>query len=29
MFWTNYPEMKRSEGFVGDTLRGVGWLLEG
>ncbi|KAF2438510.1 alpha/beta-hydrolase [Karstenula rhodostoma CBS 690.94] len=27
MFWTNYPEMKRSKEFVEDTLRGVRWLL--
>ncbi|KAH5581022.1 hypothetical protein HBI24_135800 [Parastagonospora nodorum] len=28
MFWTNYPEMEESRRFVGDTLRGVKWLLE-
>jgi acetyl esterase/lipase len=28
MFWTNYPELVESERFVGDTLRGVRWLLE-
>ena len=28
MFWTNYPEVERSGEFVGDTLRGVRWLLE-
>ncbi|KAJ4356666.1 uncharacterized protein N0V89_004702 [Didymosphaeria variabile] len=28
MFWTNYPEMKRSMEFVEDTLNGVRWLLE-
>lgn len=28
MFWTNYPEMEESEGFVADTLKGVKWLLE-
>ncbi|KAL5386851.1 hypothetical protein DPSP01_003869 [Paraphaeosphaeria sporulosa] len=28
MFWTNYPEMERSKGFVEDTLKGVRWLLE-
>ncbi|KAF2677450.1 alpha/beta-hydrolase [Lentithecium fluviatile CBS 122367] len=29
MFWTNYPELKRSTEFVRDTLQGVRWLLEG
>lgn len=28
MFWTNYPEMKKSKEFVEDTLSGVKWLLE-
>jgi acetyl esterase/lipase len=28
MFWTNYPECEESKKFVGDTLRGVKWLLE-
>jgi acetyl esterase/lipase len=28
MFWTNYPELQRSEEFVRDTLSGVKWLLE-
>ncbi|KAF2853990.1 alpha/beta-hydrolase [Plenodomus tracheiphilus IPT5] len=28
MFWTNYPELEESKRFVGDTLRGVKWLLE-
>ncbi|KAK5171505.1 uncharacterized protein LTR77_004650 [Saxophila tyrrhenica] len=28
MFWTNWPEMERSKGFVRDTLEGVRWLLE-
>ncbi|KAF1848796.1 alpha/beta-hydrolase [Cucurbitaria berberidis CBS 394.84] len=28
MFWTNYPELEASVGFVEDTLIGVKWLLE-
>ncbi|KAF2787467.1 alpha/beta-hydrolase [Melanomma pulvis-pyrius CBS 109.77] len=28
MFWTNWPELERSEEFVKDTVRGVKWLLE-
>lgn len=28
MFWTNWPEMERSKGFVEDTVRGIRWLLE-
>jgi len=28
MFWTNYPELEESTKFVGDTMRGVRWLLE-
>ncbi|KAI4947437.1 hypothetical protein J4E91_006791 [Alternaria rosae] len=28
MFWTNYPELEESRGFVEDTLMGVRWLLE-
>lgn len=28
MFWTNYPELKRSTEFVEDTLKGMRWLLE-
>ncbi|KAK6396585.1 hypothetical protein LTR65_008483 [Meristemomyces frigidus] len=27
MFWTNWPEMDRSQEFVDDTLKGVKWLL--
>ncbi|OAL51595.1 alpha/beta-hydrolase [Pyrenochaeta sp. DS3sAY3a] len=28
VFWTNYPEMEASRGFVRDALEGVRWLLE-
>jgi acetyl esterase/lipase len=28
MFWTNYPELRRSGEFVADALAGVKWLLE-
>jgi acetyl esterase/lipase len=28
MFWTNWPEMKRSGEFVEDTVKGLKWLLE-
>ncbi|KAF2166742.1 hypothetical protein M409DRAFT_66336 [Zasmidium cellare ATCC 36951] len=28
MFWTNWPQLKRSKEFVDDTLTGVKWLLD-